>query len=163
VAERSARHGPSRRPLPPEARWLVEVLLALGIASAAVLLGTGYVATPWTVLGPSMEPALQPGDRVIVDLLCYGRRAPQPGEVALFLGPGDTPLIKRIAREPQTLAVAPPQALDPADRSTERFWVLGDNPGESADSRLFGPVPVRRFRGRVVFRYWPLSRLGRVL
>jgi signal peptidase I len=162
MEESRARPAGSRPAFPAEIRWLVEVLVALGIASAAVLLGTRYVAKPWTVLGASMEPTLEPGDRVIVDLRCYARRVPHPGEVALLLGPGDVPLVKRVARRPAALPSDAPWVLDPRDLSSERVWVLGDNPGESADSRVFGPVPVGRFLGRVRFRYWPLFRMGRV-
>jgi signal peptidase I len=156
------RRAASRLAVPDEIRWLAEAVLAVGIASVAVLLTTRYVAKPWTVLGPSMEPTLEPGDRVIVDLRCYTHRAPVPGEVVLLLGPGGAPLVKRVAPRPATITAEPPQVLDPADRASERIWVLGDNSGESADSRRFGAVPVGRFLGRVAFRYWPLSRMGRV-
>jgi signal peptidase I len=154
--------GRERGRLHVEARWILETIAALAILTALVLLGTRFVAIPWTVLGPSMEPALHPGDRVIVDLWTYRLRAPEPGEVALLLGPAGTPLVKRIAREPGPSEAPAPFVLDPEDRSSRRFWVLGDNPGESSDSRVFGPVPAGRFRGRVVFHYWPLSRLGLV-
>ncbi|NLG88213.1 MAG: signal peptidase I [Clostridiaceae bacterium] len=42
------------------------------------------------------------------------------------------------------------------------IYVLGDNrlPGESKDSRTFGPVPVSRVEGRVIFRLYPFSELG---
>ena len=150
----------ARGRLPAELRWLVETIAALAILTALVLLGTKFVAIPWTVLGSSMEPALHPGDRVIVDLRTYRHRAPEPGEVALLLGPDGTPLVKRIALAPGPSEAPAPFVLEPEDRSSIRLWVLGDNPGESSDSRLFGPVPAGRFRGRVVFRYWPLSRLG---
>ena len=162
MSETSARRGPHLRRVPLEVRWLIELLVALGVAWAAVEVGTRRLAIPWTVLGASMEPTLRPGDRVIVNLWTYRGRAPKPGEVALLVGPGDTPLIKRVARAPVPPPVLPASTLDPEDRGSERIWVLGDNPEESADSRLFGAVPVGRFRGKVEFRYWPLSRLGRV-
>lgn len=152
--------GRARGRLPAELRWLLETIAALAILTALVLLGTRFVAIPWTVLGPSMEPALHPGDRVIVDLWTYRHRAPEPGEIALLLGPDRTPLVKRIAVAPGPSETPAPFVLDPEDRSSRRLWVLGDNPAESSDSRLFGPVPAGRFRGRVVFRYWPLSQLG---
>ena len=50
--------------------------------------------------------------------------------------------------------------MDPTKPGEPLFWVEGDNRGLSADSRLFGPVPGVRFRGRVFFRYWPLSSAG---
>ena len=42
------------------------------------------------------------------------------------------------------------------------IYVLGDNrsPGESKDSRTFGPVAISRVEGRVVFRLYPFSKLG---
>ncbi len=143
-------------------RFLVDLVLVLGIALAAVILATRFVAIPWTVSGRSMEPTLAPGDRVIVDLWSYRRRDPRPGEIALFLGPGDLPLVKRIAgpsgnRNPSSSAIR-----IPARPGESRFLVLGDNPADSADSRQFGPVPAHRFVGRIVWRYWPLRGCGRV-
>lgn len=38
------------------------------------------------------------------------------------------------------------------------YYVLGDNRGDSADSRVFGPIPRSLIVGRVVLIYWPLSQ-----
>jgi signal peptidase I len=40
------------------------------------------------------------------------------------------------------------------------YVVLGDNRGNSVDSRVFGIVKKDRIQGRVIFRFWPLERLG---
>lgn len=56
------------------------------------------------------------------------------------------------------------------ERDTRREWwngpdeyfVLGDNPNDSRDSRAFGPVPGERVIGRVWCRIWPLGSLGPV-
>jgi signal peptidase I len=40
------------------------------------------------------------------------------------------------------------------------YFVLGDNPDGSYDSRFFGPVPAGNIAGRAVFRCWPLGRVG---
>lgn len=40
------------------------------------------------------------------------------------------------------------------------YLVLGDNREESADSRIFGLVSKDRILGRVIFRFWPLGKLG---
>jgi len=38
--------------------------------------------------------------------------------------------------------------------------VMGDNRGNSKDSRVFGPIKKNEIVGRVFFRIWPFSRLG---
>ena len=43
--------------------------------------------------------------------------------------------------------VVPPGAL----------WVMGDNRGNSADSRVFGPIPRSTVVGRAFVRVWPLG------
>lgn len=39
---------------------------------------------------------------------------------------------------------------------------LGDNRDNSQDGRYFGPVPWESVIGRVIFRFWPFNRMGRV-
>jgi signal peptidase I len=40
------------------------------------------------------------------------------------------------------------------------LFVMGDHRAESADSRVFGTIPVSSVIGRVFVRYWPLDALG---
>jgi signal peptidase I len=42
------------------------------------------------------------------------------------------------------------------------YFVLGDNPHGSYDSRFFGAVPAGNIAGDAVFRCWPPSRIGAV-
>ena len=41
-------------------------------------------------------------------------------------------------------------------------FVLGDNRGNSADSRFFGPIPVDDIIGRAAVRVWPLTSLNQL-
>ena len=140
-------------------RIVRDFLLALAVMAIVVVLVTRFVAVPWVVRGPSMEPTLRPGDRVLADLWTYHRRGPRPGEIALLAGPGDVPLVKRVVPLPGDRL--PDPQLHPAGGEPV-YFVLGDNAAASVDSRAFGAIPERRFRGRVVWRYWPLSRAGRI-
>jgi signal peptidase I len=38
-----------------------------------------------------------------------------------------------------------------------KLWVMGDNRGNSADSRVFGPIPESTVVGRAFARVWPLN------
>ncbi len=40
------------------------------------------------------------------------------------------------------------------------YFMMGDNRGDSDDSRFWGPIPAGWMIGPVVFTYWPLNRIG---
>lgn len=40
------------------------------------------------------------------------------------------------------------------------YFMMGDNRGNSQDSRFWGTLPQERFIGRAVFIFWPFKRLG---
>jgi signal peptidase I len=42
----------------------------------------------------------------------------------------------------------------------DHFFMMGDNRGESADSREWGPVPKEWVIGNAFFTYWPPRRIG---
>ena len=95
-----------------------------------------------------MVPTLRPGDGVLV-LQGFGpfRPAIRVGDVVAVVDPRDQRriMIKRVV------------AFDDGG-----VVVRGDNDAASTDSRHFGPVDRRALRGRVVYRYHPQSRRGRV-
>lgn len=94
----------------------------------------------------SMEPALRPGDWLIVRRGPRAGRPPRirPGQIVIARHPGEpgTLLVKRAARREQA-----------------GWWLDSDNPVVGAvDSRRFGPVPPDLIEGRVLLRYWPARR-----
>ena len=42
----------------------------------------------------------------------------------------------------------------------DNYFMMGDNRGNSQDSRFWGTLHKDRFIGRAVFTFWPLNRLG---
>jgi nickel-type superoxide dismutase maturation protease len=93
------------------------------------------------VSGPSMSPTVRSGDRLLARRLRPGSRV-RPGDVVLARFPARPELlvVKRLRR-----------AVDGG------YWVEGDNPFATDDSRSFGVAVVV---GRVVGRLWP--RPGRL-
>jgi signal peptidase I len=42
----------------------------------------------------------------------------------------------------------------------DHFFMMGDNRGESDDSRFWGPVPKKWIIGQAFFTYWPIRNVG---
>jgi nickel-type superoxide dismutase maturation protease len=106
------------------------------------------------VSGWSMAPALLPGERLLFDRLAYVRRRPRRGDVVLVAHPLEPALrmVKRITAMPGDV-VEGGRVLAPG-----QYWVEGDNPGLSTDSREFGPVERGDLLGRAWILYWPAER-----
>jgi nickel-type superoxide dismutase maturation protease len=111
-------------------RWVVPVAALYGLMLAV---NRSLVE----VRGPSMEPALWEGDRL---LTVPARRAwLEPGQVVVVADPTDPghEVVKRLASLGDGLAE-----------------VFGDNPRASTDSRSWGPLPLATIR-RIVVARWP--------
>lgn len=101
------------------------------------------VRLPWlrvAVTGPSMLPALAPGDWLVVRRTSRLR----PGRVAV-VRLGGRLVVKRVVR-----------SVDGG------WWVEGDNAAASDDSRTYGAVAAADVVGEVRWRYRPLRAAGRV-
>jgi nickel-type superoxide dismutase maturation protease len=100
------------------------------------------------VTGQSMRPTLETGDRL---LLVRSRRA-RPGDLVVVPDPRTTASADARRLVVKRVVVA----------SSHGLTLRGDNAGASTDSRAFGPVPPSTVRGRVVYRYFPPHRRGRI-
>jgi signal peptidase I len=124
----------------------------VGIATAAAVLRLSRLAFFFvTVVGPSMVPTFDPGDR----LIAVRRRLARPlrvGDVVVLRPPptaGRRLLVKRIAALEGMAVPGRPQQSVPS----RSLWVLGDG-RQSLDSRHFGAVDADEVVGLVIRRLW---------
>jgi signal peptidase I len=186
--------------LPSPWDTIVDWVVTIAIAVAAVLVIKEWVVNPYRIPSSSMEPTLHcaaPGvgcqagasDRVLANRFIYRFRDPERGDIVVFetpdeaverCGAGGT-FVKRliglpgdtIAQRSGVLRVngAPleesyvnggPAGLDFPERTlgADEYFMMGDNRGQSCDSRQWGPVSRDDLIGPVFAVYWPPTRLG---
>lgn len=92
------------------------------------------------VTGSSMAPTLQNGDF----LLLYRSKRFRPGQVVLLEDKQFRLVLKRLSH-----------------RTEAGWWVLGDNPNQSTDSREYGEVASEQLKAIALVRYWPRPKLIR--
>lgn len=171
-------------------RETVEYAESLAVVFVVMLLIFTFIARPATVDGESMMPTLQNGERLLISNLFYEPTAGDIvvlcGEADREEGKN---LIKRIiATEGQTIDIDfeagevyvdgqkldEPYILEPTylDEGTEfpltvpegEIFVMGDNRNGSRDSRSLtvGTVKEEYIVGRVLFRFFPFDRFGKI-
>jgi len=153
------------------------VLLALLIT----LVVNSFVARAWVVDGPSMQPNLYYGQRVMIEKITYRLfHGPRRGDVVVVdVADSTEPLIKRVVALPgETIKIRGGQViidgelleepwveyaggrdLPPTTVPPLHVFILGDNRPNSRDSRAFGPVHVDQIDRRALFIYWPLEQI----
>jgi signal peptidase I len=85
-----------------------------------------------------------PGDRLKVingRVVINGKQLEEP-----YIRPSTT---CDLCQEPREITIPPGS-----------FFMMGDNRGQSADSREWGPVPKKWIIGKAFFTYWPPGRIG---
>ena len=156
---------------------LVAFVLVFGVVRPFI------VAAYW-VPTESMVPTLLVGDRVFANKFIYRFAEPERGDIVVFedVEGGEDYLIKRVVAvagdrvrvvngvlkvngETQDEPYVEPQFPNGSVYGPERLpegyvFVMGDNRGNSADSRVFGLLPVENIEGEAFVRFWPPSRIG---
>jgi signal peptidase I len=161
---------------------LREILIVFLIATV-IFWGVKSTVPSFKVEGCSMWPTLEDGQYIIVNKVVYKLRSPHRGEVVVFHPPqeGNSSYIKRVIGLPGEVVEArggrvyidgsslPEPYLE---ETTGRFrqykvpdgyyYVLGDNRGNSVDSRSFEAVPEDDIIGRAWITLWPPSEIGQI-
>ncbi|WP_300803835.1 signal peptidase I [uncultured Acetatifactor sp.] len=154
--------------------WLFGIFTAIFIA---VVLNV-FLGVTTNVVGVSMEPALYNGQRIFINSFVYLISSPKAGDVVVFLPNGNENThyyVKRVVAGPgDSVAIRDgilyvngeespwvEEKLAEAGIAAEEFTVengeyfcIGDNPGNSEDSRSanIGPVREEDILGKVWFR-----------
>lgn len=153
----------------------ITTLLCLGTLN--YFLVSHYVFSPVQVQGSSMYPTLFNSDFYWLDRVAYLYRDPKPGDIVALKDPsghgfdvkriiaipdesiyvrnGKVYVNEKLYREPYL----PQKLLTFAYEKNEnemwclapnQFFVMGDNRGNSCDSRTFGPIKRSAILGRVI-------------
>jgi nickel-type superoxide dismutase maturation protease len=125
----------------------------------AFTVATAYAFLRWKpfrveIHGTSMLPSLSPGDWALAVEPSRYRR----GDVVVVEHPARPgfEMVKRL--------VAVPSDVMPDGRvlGPDEFWIEGDHPEGSTDSRSFGPVRREHLKGRLGVVYRPFERRRRL-
>lgn len=164
--------------------------IVVNLVSAVVIFFLFYffIAQTHEVHGASMQPNFYTGERVVTEKVTKLINNVNRGDVIVLQTPSHAePLIKRVVGLPdETIEIVDGRVLINGSLLPEaylssgvktggqrfltegkeykipdgEFIVMGDNRGVSSDSRTWGTVKKEDIIGRVVLRYWPLSKLG---
>ena len=166
--------------------WEWTKALAIAIVLAFVI--RSLLFAPFVVDGASMMPTLQDRERLIVTKLVYFIHDPSPGDIIVFhatqerdyikrvigIGgdklemkndqlyindqPVDEPYLNEYKKQAQSEGYLLTENFGPIEVPEGELFVMGDNRGNSKDSRMIGTIPLESVVGRADVIFWPLNQ-----
>jgi signal peptidase I len=162
-------------------------MIRVAVISLAIILPVRYfLIQPFYVKGASMEPNFFDHEYLIIDEISYRFNEPQRGDIVVFKYPKDNKqyFIKRIIGLPgehvkidnndvyindvklkegyldaNVETLLPLRGYGDVVLAEDEYFLLGDNRGQSLDSRVFGPIKSKLIVGRTWIRGWPFNRI----
>jgi signal peptidase I len=173
----AAPAGPEIAKSASRAQGAGKLLLGVILAVATYYFTTHYVIQTVRVVGRSMHPTLHDSDYYLLNRFVYLARQPRPSDIIVLKDPDQTGYsVKRVIAspgdevrlaegkvlvngkeipEPYLEKGTPTYPSGSAGQEVFRcpkdaFFVLGDNRMNSADSRVYGPVPRANILGVII-------------
>ena len=169
-------------------RDLLSLIIYIGIVIFICFLIVTFVGRRTSVNGDSMNPTLQSGDSVWVNMLGYKFSDPErydiivfpyeenvhyikriiglPGETVQITKTGDILINGKVLQEPKQFdrMTNAGVAAEPITLGPDEYFVLGDNRTNSRDSRYADVGKIKRDKiiGKAVFRLTPLKKFGKI-
>jgi signal peptidase I len=166
----------TRRKTPPWLKQIVQAITAAALAILSYYLISHYLVQSVQVVGSSMSPTLHDSEHYLLNRWVYHFRNPQRGDIVVIRDPeAHCYSVKRIVGLPgdainlknshvyiNNKKLAEPYlgsdvctwpiGTNTAELVLEgnKFYVLGDNRGNSADSRIYHGVPRENVIGMLV-------------
>ena len=165
-------------------KQVIKELVPYIIILILVILIKQFIVTTVMVQGTSMIPTLQDGDVMILNRLAYTKKEIKRFDIVV-INDHDTNIIKRVIGLPgdkvefkdNKLYVNGKQIkekfthMDTEDFNIEKlgstkvpkgkYFVVGDNRGNSLDSRAIGFIPKKEIKGKTSLVIIPFNRFGK--
>jgi signal peptidase I len=171
--------------------WGENIKILIAAVILALVIRT-FVAEPRFIPSASMVPTLELGDRLVVEKISYKLHPPAYSDIVVFAVPpqlqaegyqADQAFIKRAIGLPgdrislkngrvyrnDVALVEPYVTIAPKSEDignitipANEIFVMGDNRNNSNDSRYWGTLPMQNLIGKAVWRFFPLTRWGKL-
>lgn len=161
--------------------FLREVLITAVMAIVIFFVVQAALQT-FVVVGASMQPSFEDGQRLLVNKMIFNFAAPNRGDVIILEAPtgqrvdyikrviglpGDTVEVKQggvyvngVRLNEPYIKAAPSYTMGPQTIQKDTYFVLGDNRNNSNDSHTGWVVPKQHLVGKAWLSIWPPGLWG---